>query len=113
MPNDTTIIEQCAAVVDHVADELEAALKPQTPKSAKPDRTTVTRFRFAIRWAKKTAARIRALDPKGSSHTASLVDTDKLEKAVVMLKELRPVIETTRPSNWKREILGKIDDLIS
>lgn len=104
-------IEACAHLCDAMIRELET-LKP-TVRKGQYDRQAPRQIDYAIRAVRRLAERIRALKGLAQIGAAPVNNGDKLAKAIALAGELRPIIALgTRDSEWRRDILARLDDLI-
>lgn len=103
-------LERCAAVCDEMVQELEA--QRERAKRNPYDRAADRETDFAIRAVKKIAERIRAQKPLDDTQPVPDAAA-RLQVALSLIQELRPVIAQSRDSAWKVATLLRVDGLLS
>lgn len=104
-------IERCALVLDAMVGEL-LTLK-STERPAQYDRQAPLRIDYAVRVVRRCAERVRALKTIAQDATfPQATDTIKLALARGIAMELRPVIARSVNSQWKHDMLRRLDELI-
>jgi hypothetical protein len=107
---DNEIIEQCAAIADRAVVELQATLRKS--RKSQYDRQGPLQVKYAIRWCERIGERIRAQKPVEREEGIEVAVVPSAPEAIMLLKELRPLIERSRDSKWRVVILARIDALI-
>ena len=103
------LIEQCAKIADDAAGYLNTVIATGSARRSQYDRQTRIRIKYAVRWCREIARRIRALDPAPEAKDHQ--NGDRLASAIMVLLELRPLIDAARDSQWKRSMLQRINHL--
>lgn len=104
-------IAQCVAIAENTANELNKMLEERPSKKSRYDKQTSLQIRYAIRWCRKVARKIRSLELAAPLSALPGIDTDP-RQAIELIKELRPVIAGSRKGAWRREILARMDEAI-
>jgi hypothetical protein len=102
---DNRRIEQCARICDAMV--LELAAQKIVTKNGTPSARANRQIDYAIRAVERVAQRIRVMKTIAAPDSAA-ADTDRLEEALAILREVHPALEATHGSAWKKTINARI-----
>ncbi len=105
-------IEKSAVIADQAVAELDAILKGPKARKTQYDRQTVLEIRYAIRWCKRIADRIRAQRPAPDDDVDTLAVDPRFQDAQAVLRDLRPLVAKAGSSNWRTMMMQRIDGLL-
>lgn len=112
MPSDDVLIERCALIAEDAVAELTGILNSAAGRKAQYDRQTKRKLRYAVRWCRRIADHIRAINPKEDIQYHAGQNSPRLIAALNALRELKPVVEGARNTHWSELMTQRIDAIL-